>query len=357
MSTRGQDVPELVSRHAVGYGKVSDIVKNEEKFENVGGQAVIEGVMMKNGDHYAVAVRKADKEIVIDKREYKSLSKRFKILSLPLIRGVIAFGESMVMGMKILTYSAEFFEVEGDEESKLDHFIEEKFGNKADDVIVGISVVLAMVMAIGLFVLLPLGLSQIMKPLFPASWMMNLTDGLIRVVVLLLYITAISKMKDIQRVFQYHGAEHKSINCYESGLELTVENAKKQTRLHKRCGTSFLLYVVVISVFLLTLVNPETLGTRFIARILLLPVIAGISYEVLKFIGNHDSKVLDIFAKPGLMLQKLTTQEPDEEQLEVALASLKAVLTEKEVDTVSESESMQSETESLTYNEESAHEA
>jgi len=309
---------------------------------NVGGQAVIEGVMMKNEDLYAVAIRKPDNEIIIDKKEYVSLTKRFKFLGIPLIRGIVAFGESMVMGMKILTYSAEFFEVDDVEESKFDQWIAKTFGDKADSVIVGISVVLAMIMAMGLFVLLPLGLSQLMKPLFPAdmSWLVNFADGIIRVVVLLLYITAISKMKDIQRVFQYHGAEHKSIHCYESGLELTVENARKQTRMHKRCGTSFLLYVVVISVFVLTLVNPSTLWMRFVARIILLPFIAGLSYEVLKLLGNSSSKVLDIFTKPGLMLQRMTTQEPDDSQLEVALASLKAVLyeTADETETKSESE-------------------
>lgn len=314
-------------------GKASDIMGKQ----NVGGQAIIEGVMMKNQDSIAVAIRKPDKEIELDKKEYTSLSKRFKILGIPLVRGVVAFVESMIMGMKILTYSAEFFEVDEDvEESKFDKWIADTFGEKADDVIIGISVVLAMVMAMVLFVLLPLGLSELLKPLLPAPWMVNLADGLIRVVVLLVYITAISRMKDIQRVFQYHGAEHKSINCYECGLDLTVENAKKQTRLHKRCGTSFLLYVVVLSVFILTLINPSNLAMRFVVRMLLFPVIAGISYEVLKLLGNSDSKVLDVFTKPGLLLQKLTTQEPDDTQLEIALVALKAVLIEEdEMDTVS----------------------
>ncbi len=308
---------------------------------NVGGQAIIEGVMMRNDEIYAVAIRKPDKEIIVEKQRKVSLMKKYKILSLPLIRGVVAFGESMVIGMKILTYSAEFFEVEGEEESKLDKWIEEKFGDKADDLIIGISVVLAMIMAMALFVLVPLGLSHLLKPILPSPWMVNLADGLIRVVVFLTYITLISRMKDIQRVFQYHGAEHKSINCYECGLELTVENAMKQTRLHKRCGTSFLLYIVVISIFLLTIINPTTLWMRFVVRIILLPVIAGISYEVLKFVGNNSSTVLDLFAKPGLALQKLTTSEPDEEQMEVALASLKAALEVEE--TLDKQEAVQTE--------------
>lgn len=303
---------------------------------NVGGQAIIEGVMMRNDEIYAVAIRKPDKEIIVEKQRKVSMMKRYKFLSLPLIRGIVAFIESMLIGMKILTYSAEFFEVEDAEESKFDRWLEEKFGDKADDMIIGVSVVLAIIMAMFLFVLIPLGLSHLLKPVLPSPWMVNLADGLIRVVVFLTYITLISRMKDIQRVFQYHGAEHKSINCYEQDMELTVENAMKCTRLHKRCGTSFLLYIVVISIFLLTIINPSTLWMRFVVRIILLPVIAGISYEVLKFVGNSNSSVLDIFAKPGLALQKLTTQEPDEEQMEVALASLKVALGIQEAAEVSE---------------------
>lgn len=299
------------------------------KLQNVGGQAVIEGVMMKNQDTYAVCVRNSNKEIITDVKQYVSLTKRHKILGLPFVRGIVAFGESMVLGMKILTYSAEFFEVEDAEESKFDLWVNEKFGDKANDILIGLSVVLALIMAVGLFVLLPLGISQLLKPLLPSARWINFSDGMIRVAVLLIYVSLISKMKDIQRVFQYHGAEHKSINCYESGLELTVENAKKQTRLHKRCGTSFLLYIVVISVFVLTLINAQTIMMRFIVRIVMLPVIAGISYEVLKLLGKSTSPILNLFTKPGLMLQKLTTQEPDDEQLEVALEALKSVLVEE----------------------------
>lgn len=300
----------------------------KDKKPSVGGQAVIEGVMMRNDDLYAVAVRKPDKEIIVEEMNHKSFTKRNKVLGLPLVRGMVAFVESLVMGMKILTFSAEFFEVEDAqaEESKFDQWINKVFKDKANDVFIMISVVLALVMSIGLFVLLPLGLSHIMKPILPSDQWVNFADGIIRVIVLITYIVLISKMKDIQRVFQYHGAEHKSIHCYESGLELTVENAKKQTRLHKRCGTSFLLYIVVISVFVLTVINAQTLGQRLVVRLIMLPVIAGISYEVLKFLGKSQSKVLDIFTKPGLFLQKLTTAEPDDSQLEVALVALKSVL-------------------------------
>jgi uncharacterized protein YqhQ len=302
--------------------------KMKENKPSVGGQAVIEGVMMRNDDLYAVAVRKPDKEIIVEEMNHKSFTKRSKILGLPFIRGIVAFVESLVMGMKILTFSAEFFEVEGEteEESKFDRWINKVFGDKANDVFIMISVVLALLMSVGLFVILPLGLSHLMKPILPSDQWVNFADGIIRVAVLLTYIVLISKMKDIQRVFQYHGAEHKSIHCYESGLDLTVENAKKQTRLHKRCGTSFLLYIVVISVFVLTIINAQTLVQRLVVRLVMLPIIAGISYEVLKFLGRSESKVLDIFTKPGLLLQKLTTAEPDDGQLEVALTALKSVL-------------------------------
>ncbi|MBN2222424.1 MAG: DUF1385 domain-containing protein [Vallitaleaceae bacterium] len=304
------------------------------KKANVGGQAVIEGVMMKNEDQYAVAVRKPNQEIVIDQKTYVSLGKRYKILGVPFVRGIVAFGESMVLGMKILSFSAEFFEVEDEKESKMDTWINKTFKDKANSIIIGISMILAMLMAIGLFVLLPLFITELIKPMIPNEHLVNLSDGIIRIIVFLMYIILISKMKDIQRVFQYHGAEHKTINCYEAGLDLTVENAMKQTRLHKRCGTSFLMYVVIISVFVMTIVNAQTVLMRFVARILLLPVIAGVSYEVLKFIGKSDSKILGVFAKPGLMLQRITTQEPDASQLEVAIASLKCVLhTEEENET------------------------
>lgn len=299
--------------------------------QNVGGQAVIEGVMMRNEDHYAVAIRKPDKEIIIDERHHESFTSRYKVLGLPFIRGIVAFVESMVIGMQILTFSAEFFDVDDTEESKFDRWLNDKLGDKANDVIIMISVLMAMVMAVGLFVLVPLGLSHLLKPLLPGDgYLVNFVDGVIRMGVFLIYILLISRMKDIQRVFQYHGAEHKSIHCYEAGLELTVENAKKQTRLHKRCGTSFIVYIVAISVVLLTIINAETLAARFLVRIVMLPVIAGISYEVLKWIGRSESRGLAIFAKPGLYMQKITTAEPDDSQLEVAIAALKQVLVKEE---------------------------
>lgn len=296
---------------------------------SIGGQAVIEGVMMRNDEKYATAVRTPDKEIVLDKREYKSFTKRYPILNLPIVRGGVVFIESMVMGMKILTFSADFFEVEGEEEtpSKFDRFLEEKFGDKMNDVVIGIAVVLAMALSIGLFFILPALISQLLGPLFPeGSRWMNLVDGLIRVVILLIYILAISKMKDIQRVFEYHGAEHKTINCFESGDEVTVENVLKHSRFHKRCGTNFIFIVVTVSIVILTIINVQTLWLRVGVRLLTLPLIAGISFELLKIFGRFDNGFVSVFAAPGMALQRITTSEPDAEQVEIAITSFMAVL-------------------------------
>ncbi|MCT4596836.1 MAG: DUF1385 domain-containing protein [Vallitalea sp.] len=301
---------------------------------NVGGQAVIEGVMMKNKSTYAVAVRKPDKEIIIDKKEYKSFSEKLKLFKLPIFRGMLAFVESLVIGTKILTYSAEFFEVEEEnsQPSKFDKFLEKVFGDKLDSVLIGFSVVLAMVLAIGLFVVLPLGISQLLKNLLPYPSLINLVDGVVRVIIFLVYLKIISLMKDIQRVFQYHGAEHKSINCLEHEEELTVENIKKHSRLHKRCGTNFLLIVVLMSILVLMIIDVRTFWLRLAVRLLCLPLIAGLSYEVIKWLGRSDSWIARLVSKPGLWLQNLTTREPDDSQIEVAIAALKGVLNTDEED-------------------------
>lgn len=297
---------------------------------DVGGQAVIEGVMMKNKDIYAVAVRKHDKEIILEKKSFKSYTQRNKILSLPIIRGMVVFIESLVVGMKTLTFSASFFEVEGEQEqSNFEKKMEDKLGKKKmDDLLIAFSVLLAVIFSVGIFVLLPLALSQWLKPVVHSARMVNFIDGIIRVVLLLAYISIISLMKDIQRVFQYHGAEHKSIHCLESGLDLTVENVKIQSRLHKRCGTNFLLIVVLVSLFVLTFFNVNTFLLRLAVRLLLLPVIAGLSYEIIKLLGKNDNKLADIVSFPGLCLQKITTRDPDDEQIEVAIAALKGVIEE-----------------------------
>lgn len=296
---------------------------------NVGGQAIMEGVMMRKDDTYSIAIRKPDKEILLEKRNYISFTKRYKVLGLPIIRGAVAFFESLVQGMKILTFSAEFFEVEGEEikQSKFEKKLEEKYGEKKlNDILIMFAVVVASLFSIGLFIILPLTISQFTKPLFDNSRWVNLIDGLIRMGILLIYMWVISLMKDIHRVFQYHGAEHKSIHCIENELELTVENVKKQSRLHKRCGTNFLFVVVFISIMVLTIVNVETFWLRLMVRLLLLPFIAGLSYEVIKAFGKYESKFVNIISLPGLLLQRLTTREPDDEQIEVAIVALKGAL-------------------------------
>jgi len=305
---------------------------NRMKRVNIGGQAVIEGVMMKNGDDYAVAIRKPDQEIIIDKKQFVSFTKRYKILGLPIFRGMVAFLEAMVIGMKILTYSAEFFEVE-EEQSNFEKKMEAKYGKKKmDGFFIGLAVVIATLFSIGLFIILPLTVSQLLKPVLPNDRMVNLVDGLMRVVILLAYMALIRLMNDIKRVFQYHGAEHKTINCLEHEEELTVENVRKHSRYHKRCGTSFIFLVVLISVGVLTIFNVDTYILRLGVRLLLLPFIAGISYEIIKLLGRTDNKVSLFFSKPGMWLQQLTTIEPDDDQIEVAIASVRAVLPKEETD-------------------------
>ncbi|PKM57208.1 MAG: DUF1385 domain-containing protein [Firmicutes bacterium HGW-Firmicutes-3] len=297
---------------------------------SIGGQAVIEGVMMRNNEKYATAVRTSDQKIVLDKREYVSLTKRYKVLGLPLIRGGVAFLESMVIGMKILTFSAEFFEVEGEEQapSKFEKFLEAKFGDRMNDIVIAISMVLALALSIGLFFIVPAFLSQIMGRFLPEGRWMNLMDGIIRIFILIGYVYLISRMKDIQRVFEYHGAEHKTINCYESGDEVTIENVMKHSRFHKRCGTNFIFIIVTVSIVVLTIINVQTFWLRIGVRLLALPLIAGISYELLKIFGKFDNGLINIFASPGMALQRITTREPDESQVEIAITAFMNVLEE-----------------------------
>ena len=303
------------------------------KRPSIGGQAVIEGVMMRNDEKYATAVRKPDQTIALDKREYKSYTKRYRFLNLPIVRGGIVFLESMVMGMQILSYSAEFFETEEEqaaEPSKFEQWLERRFGDNLTKVVIGISVVLAMFLSIGLFFILPATLTQWMAPYLPqGSRWMNFFDGILRVIILMLYLFAISRMNDIKRVFEYHGAEHKTINCYESGDEVTVENVMKHSRFHKRCGTNFIFIVMAVSIIVLVLIDVETYWMRIGVRLVTLPLIAGISYELLRIFGRFDNGFVGIFAAPGMALQRITTSEPDESQVEIAITSFMEVLQEE----------------------------
>ncbi|MCM8709730.1 DUF1385 domain-containing protein [Clostridium sp. SYSU_GA19001] len=291
---------------------------------NVGGQAVIEGVMMRGNCGIATAIRTSNGEIVIDKKEFIPYTKKYKILGLPVIRGFVSLMESLVVGIKTLNYSAEFFD-DGEESSKFDKWFEEKFKDKSNDVIAGISLLVSLAFTILLFFLLPTFAANFFKKALQVNAvLLNIIEGIIRVSIFLLYIYFVSKMEDIKRVFQYHGAEHKTIFCYENDVELTAENAKKFGRLHPRCGTNFIFLVMIISIILFSLTGWNSLLERILYRIILLPVVSGITYEMIKWMGKSNSKLSKFLSYPGLMLQKLTTKEPDLSQLEVAIAALKA---------------------------------
>ncbi|MBO7353242.1 MAG: DUF1385 domain-containing protein [Lachnospiraceae bacterium] len=292
------------------------------KGSGIGGQAVMEGVMMKNGDKYAVAVRKPDGEIVAETKEYKSLGSRSGLNKIPIVRGVLAFIDSLKLGIGSLTYSASFFEEEDVKPATED---EKAKKEKQEKVMMAGTVVLSVVLAVGIFMLLPYFISRILKNHIESEGVLALIEGVIRVGLFIGYVAAISLMDDIKRVFRYHGAEHKSINCIENGLELTVENVKKQSRHHKRCGTSFLLIVMLISVLFFMFIRFDNAWLRIAARLILIPIIAGISYEFIRLAGRSNNKIVEILSKPGLALQNLTTAEPDESMIECAIASVEAV--------------------------------
>lgn len=301
------------------------------KKTSIGGQAVIEGVMMRGPGKIAIAVRKPDGEIEVKVDESVPITKRNKFYGLPIVRGAISLFESMVIGIKSLTYSASFFE-EPEEEDKLDKFLKDKLGEKSDNVIIGFSMIVSFALAIGLFFILPTFAAGIIKKITSNPVLINLLEGVLRIVIFLVYLFFISKMKEIQRVFEYHGAEHKSIFCYEAELELTPENAMKFDTLHPRCGTSFMLIVMVISIVLFSFLGWPGLLLRIVSRVVLLPVVAGVSYEVLKWFGRSESTFAKVCMYPGLKLQRLTTSTPDASQVEVAIAALKAVLPNGEDD-------------------------
>lgn len=295
------------------------------KKATVGGQAVIEGVMMQSKEKRAIAVRKSDGEIVVQKNKIKSWISEKNIDKIPFIRGSFVLIETMIEGVKSLNFSSEFF-MDDEEEDKFDQFIKRVFKDKANDVLIGISMVLAVLLSVGLFILIPTGIGGVFAKVINNDLILNLIEGLVRITILFLYIVIISKNKDIARVYQYHGAEHKSIYCYENNLELTVENARQFTTLHPRCGTNFMFIVMFISIILFSFFGWPNPFVRVIMRIVCIPIVAGISYEIIKFLGKYNNIFTKIIAYPGMMLQKFTTKEPDDEQLEVALEALKAVL-------------------------------
>ena len=301
------------------------------KSSNIGGQAVMEGIMMKNKDDYAVAVRKSDGDIVVKKDTCHSIVKNHTALTkIPFIRGVFNFIDSMIIGMKTLMYSASFFEEE-DTEGKRPVTEEEAAKNeKKEELLMTGTVIVSVIMAVGIFMVLPYYLSSLLKNLIPSYNIRTVIEGFVRIGIFVVYILLISRMEDIQRLFRYHGAEHKCINCIEHGLPLNVENVRVSSRQHKRCGTSFLFFVLIISICLLMIVRVESPLMRVVIRIALLPVIAGISYEILKLAGSSENPVINLLSKPGLAIQKLTTKEPDDSMIEVAIQAVEAVFDWKE---------------------------
>jgi len=294
------------------------------KSSNIGGQAVLEGIMMKHNEEYAVAVRKPDGEISVKKEKYHSIVKWKVLTTTPFIRGVFNFIDSMVIGIKTLTYSASFYEEEEEKEEVLtEEAVKKK--EKKEKLLMGATVAFSVVAAVAIFMVLPYFLTSFLKGLIPSYQVRTVIEGLVRIGIFVLYVLLISRMEDIQRTFMYHGAEHKCINCIEHGLPLTVENIRKSSRQHKRCGTSFLFLVLAISIVLLLLIHVDSAVMRVVVRILLLPVIAGISYEVLKLAGRSDNILINLISSPGLAIQKLTTKEPDDDMIEVAIQAVEAV--------------------------------
>lgn len=292
------------------------------RYSGIGGQAVLEGVMMKNKDTYAVAVRKSDGEIVVEKKEYKSIFGDAAVTRWPLVRGVVSFVDSLVLGMSSLSFSSSFFEEEEQKELSERQAAKKE---KQEHVMMGGTIVLSIVLAVAIFMLLPYWLSTLFVGLGWSDTAIAVTEGVLRVVIFLAYVVGISLMKDIQRVYMYHGAEHKCINCIEHGMDLNVENVRNSSRLHKRCGTSFLFFVIMVSVILFIFIRVESPLLRVLVRILLIPVIAGISYELIRLAGRSEGRVIGLLSKPGMLLQKLTTREPDDDMIEVGIASVEAV--------------------------------
>ena len=303
--------------------------------KSIGGQAVIEGVMMRGKSIYCMAVRNINtKEIAVEKNPVKSLANRAKLLKLPFIRGIASFVDSLVLGMKIIMRSATLSgldeETQEQKKSKLDIWLENKFGEKLTDYIIYFSVFISTILSIGIFMVLPVWISSFITKFFNVSlWGIGVVEGLVRILIFLAYILLISKMKDVQRLFKYHGAEHKTINCFESGDELTIENVRKHTRLHKRCGTSFLIIVMIVSMVVFMFLRTDNVTLRVLSRIILVPLIAGISYEIIKLAGRCDNIFVKIISAPGMALQKVTTKEPEDEMIETAILSLKGVLEEE----------------------------
>ena len=294
------------------------------KSSNIGGQAVLEGIMMKNGDRYAVAVRRPDQKIEVDVQEYKSILPSDTIKKIPFIRGIFSFIDSLVLGMKTLMYSAELYE---EEEGEVEELTAEDAAKreKKERMVMNLTVALSVVLAVAIFMILPYFLSNLLKRYITSRGVLTVLEGIIRMLIFLGYIALVSRMEDIQRTFMYHGAEHKCINCIEHGLELNVENVRNSSRQHKRCGTSFLFFVMIVSIIFCFFITAESQVMRVLLRVALMPLIAGVSYEIIRLAGNSDNPVINALSKPGLWVQNMTTKEPDDSMIEVAIQAVEAV--------------------------------
>lgn len=296
------------------------------KYSGIGGQAVIEGIMMQNGSDYAIAVRKPDGQIEVKKDTYESVARKVKCLGMPFIRGIFSFIDSMVVGIRALTWSCSFFEDDEEAEAgKFEKWMERVLGEKLEGILTTFVMTVSFVMAVGIFMLLPLLIASICRRFIHSDTGMAVLEGVIRIIIFIAYIKLVSRMKDIKRTFMYHGSEHKCINCIEHGLELTVENVRASSKEHKRCGTSFIMFVMIISILFFMVIRTDVIWLRMLSRIILIPVIAGVSYELLRFAGRHDSRAVNILSRPGMWMQGLTTTEPDDSMIEVAIAAVEAV--------------------------------
>ena len=292
----------------------------------IGGQAVLEGIMMKNREKYSVAVRKPDGQIEVRTKVYRSIAGDSKWAKLPLIRGVVNFIDSLVLGMESLSYSASFYDDEEEQEpGKFEKLLVKLFGEKAEKVVMGCTVAFSVIMAVAIFMVLPYYISGIFRNFIVSNTLLAVLEGVIRLGLFTLYVVLISCMKDIKRTYMYHGAEHKCINCIERGRELNVKNVRKSSRYHARCGTSFLFIVMVISIVFFIFIRVDSPILRVVFRILLVPVIAGVSYEFIRLAGRSDNPLMKVLSLPGKAMQKLTTREPDDDMIEVAIAAVEAV--------------------------------
>ncbi len=299
-------------------------------YSGIGGQAVLEGVMMKNKDMYAVAVRKPDGEIAVEVDEYHGPAYGSKLKNIPFIRGVFVFLDSLILGLKSLNYSSSFYEETKEKPTKLDEGIDQVSQGHEDTFLMVLTTIISFAFAIAIFMVAPYALSEVIGKYVRNESLIAIIEGVLRIVIFILYILLISLMKDIRRLFQYHGAEHKCINCIERGRPLTVKNVRRSSRLHKRCGSSFILFVMLISIILFFFIRVDSYALRIVIRLLLVPVIAGISYELIRLAGKTDFFLIKIVSAPGLWLQRLTTKEPDDDMIEVAIKSVESVFDWKE---------------------------